>query len=204
MSERSIKNNKNKNLSKTENIKFRPGNKCKKYNNKSTSFICPICNKQFSLFKNLNRHKKEQHEKRNFKHCPYCFKKVPRFKEHLQRCKKCVYDNIISLFQNSNTNLFELENKNFFTQGFVLNHSKYKAFQVKIGEGTFGNVYYGINLENSNPFAIKEFKGTKKENYSSYEKEVNFIKEFKNEKFFPKFFYSEYSNNNKVIIQSLH
>lgn len=191
-------------MPKPENIKLKTNNKHRKDNGIIPFFICIICNKKFSLIKNLNRHKKEQHEKRNFKTCPYCFKEVPRFKEHLQRCKRCIYNNIISLFQDSNNNNSKLEKEKFLINDSIFNHSKYKAFQVKIGEGTFGNVFYGINLENSNPFAIKIFKDRKKENHSSFQKELNFIQEFRNEKFFPKLFYSEYSNSNKIIIQSLH
>lgn len=42
-----------------------------------------------------------------------------------------------------------------------------------------------------------------KVNLKSFNKEVNFLKELGDEKYFPKIFYSQYNEQNKIIIQSL-
>ena len=196
-----------KNYKKKSSIKQKQFNDASKRNSKdnknvNTPFKCPKCNITFTLLKNFIRHNKEKHEKKNFKRCPYCHKDVSRYKEHLQRCQKCIYNNIVSLFENFDDNISECDKKEHFSKSLFFEISSYKAFEVKIGEGTFGNVFYGINLENSIPFAVKIFKN-KKYNDSSFRREINNIELFRNQKFFTKIYYSEFSDKNKIIVQTL-
>lgn len=76
----------------------------------------------------------------------------------------------------------------------VQNNSQYydrnfKNSGKKIGEGTFGIVFFGFYVEKNFPVAIKCLKINKK-NEKSFQKEVNFLNELKDEKYFPKFYYS--------------
>ena len=99
-------------------------------------------------------------------------------------------------------NIILKETNNNNSKDVVISKPKYKVFETEIGEGTFGNVYYGINLKNCFPMAIKLIKDDKI-NYLRFIKEIKFLKEFKNEIFFPKCFYFEFSKKNKIIAQSL-
>ena len=149
------------------------------------------------------RHKREQHRKKNFKCCPYCLKDVPRYKEHIQRCKNCVYDDIISLFTNFEESNFLEEKEENFSKNISFEFSTYKAFDVKIGEGGFGNVFYGMNHENTFPLAIKIFKNNNLDFYY-FKREIDFINIFKDQIFFPKIYHYIFSDNKKVIAQTLH
>ena len=53
-----------------------------------------------------------------------------------------------------------------------------KFSKWRFGKALFGSIYYGINLENSFPFAVKILKN-KNEKYYSFQKELNMIREFK-------------------------
>lgn len=171
-------------------------------NDTNNKYICEECKISFSLFKNLLRHKNEQHEKKNFKRCPYCLKDIPRYKEHIQRCKKCIYDDIISSFENPDENRTLNDKKQQLSKNLFFEFSTYKAFDVKIGEGSFGKVFYGINHKNSFPLALKFFKNN---NYDFYlfKREIDYITIFKDQKFFPKIYYYEFSDNKKIIVQTL-
>ena len=79
-------------------------------------------------------HKREQHEKNNFKSFPSCQKNIPRYKEHIQRSKKFSYDDIISLFTNIEESNFSKDKEEKFTKNISFEFSSYKAFDVKICE----------------------------------------------------------------------
>lgn len=54
-----------------------------------------ICGKTFTLKKNLFHHIRECHTKKNFLACPFCMKKVPRLREHINRYKNEKYISIL-------------------------------------------------------------------------------------------------------------
>ena len=60
--------------------------------------------------------------------------------------------------QNSNT---DKEKKSIISKNLVYSSPTYKSFEIRIGEGTFWNVYYGMNLRNSFPIAVKVIKDRK-------------------------------------------
>ena len=193
-------NFKKKKSNKKIDIIHKSKTKFKYINNFNNQFNCPICNITFSLFKNMIRHKNEQHEKKNFKCCPYCLKDVPRYKEHIQRCKNCVYDDIISLFTNFEESNFLKEKEDNFSKNISFEFSTYKAFDVKIGEGGFGNVFYGMNHENSFPLALKIFKNNNLDFYY-FKREIDFINIFKDQIFFPKIYHYIFSDNKKLSLK---
>jgi len=171
-------------------------------NNNKTIYKCNKCQIVFTMRKNLYRHIREKHEKIKFLECPYCSKKVPRLKEHIQRCPKGFSNIISSLYQKEMGQQNYKINGNEISEDFTFYSPQYKSINKKIGEGTFGSVYFGITLKNNYYVAIKKIKN---ENITiaSFQNEVNMLKELNNETYFPKFFYSEFSKNNKIIIQSL-
>ena len=79
---------------------------------------------------------------------------------------------------------------------------KFEITNKSIGKGTFGVVYFGINLEKHIPIAIKCMRA-EKANLNNFSKEINILNTLKEEKLFPRIFYSEFDNRNKIIIQSL-
>ena len=98
---------------------------------------------------------------------------------------------------------FSKDKEENFTKNISFEFSSYKDFDVKIDEGRFGNVFYGINHENSFPIALKIFK---KNNLAFYyfKREIDYINTFKVQIFFPKIYHYIFSDNNKVFSQTLH
>jgi serine/threonine protein kinase/DNA-directed RNA polymerase subunit RPC12/RpoP len=170
--------------------------------NNKTIYKCNKCQIVFTMRKNLYRHIREKHEKIKFLECPYCSKKVPRLKEHMQRCPKGISNKISSLYKKEMGQENQKINKNEISEDFTFYSQQYKAINKKIGEGTFGSVYFGIALKSNNYVAIKKIKN---ENIkiAGFQNEVDILKELNNEICFSKYFYSEFSKNNKIIIQSL-
>ncbi len=173
------------------------------HDSKKNFYKCELCAKIFSYKKNLLRHNREIHTKENKSKCPFCFKNVVRLREHIQRCPKSVLNKISSFFINE-VNLSELINSNDINDNNILfSSSNFKSINKKIGEGTFGVVYFGISLRNKNfPVAIKIIKKSNIK-FQNFENEVNILKELENEIYFPKHLYSEFSKKNKIIIQSM-
>ena len=140
-------------------------------------------------------------------------KKVPRLREHISRCKNGVISKIHINFEINNkenkTILRVFPPLNSFTSRNIIfaninsgEEELYEFTKELMGEGSFGMVYFGINNKLNYSVAIKYFK-EEKENIKLFTNEVFFLNEFKNEDFFPKIFYSEYTTKNKLIIQSL-
>ena len=79
---------------------------------------------------------------------------------------------------------------------------KFKIINSELGEGTFGTVFAGLKGKNNIPVAIKFFKDEKTD-LKSFSKEICFLEELKEEKYFPRIFYHEFKEENKLIVQSL-
>ena len=189
-------------MSNINNFKSNSLNVSNNEPNNKTIYKCNQCQRVFSMRKNLYRHTREKHEKIKFLECPYCSKKVPRLKEHIQRCSKGICNKISSLYQKEIGQQNQKNNENDISEDFTFYSEHYKTLNKKIGEGTFGSVYFGITLNNNYLVAIKKIKN---ENIKieAFQNEVNIIKELNNEICFAKYFYSEFSKKNKIIIQSL-
>ena len=88
------------------------------------------------------------------------------------------YGYIIFLFQIFEESNFLKDKEEKFSKNITFELSAYKVFDVKIGEGSFGNVFYGINHENSFPLALKIFKNNNLDFYF-FKREIDYITIFK-------------------------
>lgn len=183
--------------------------------------ICNKCGKCYSLKKNLNRHERESHLKSSLKRCPYCFRVYPRIKDHLLRCKDGIFTKLYAISEKEKIYKKRKENgqcsappkitqlRKGLSNTYIryINHfskieEQYKCIKGTIGEGSFSKVYIGININTNIPVAIKYLK-EEKAKITLFNREVNFLKEFQNEYCFPRVLYSEFSKENKIIVQSL-
>ena len=179
-------------------------------------YKCKSCGKRYFYRKNLFRHEREKHSRNALKKCQYCYKYYPRIKEHILRCKFGIFSKIYCMSEKNkiyripenkkSSQLINIRRVNFTvsvnnTQLNSRIKEKYKLTKTEIGKGCFGKVYIGLNNSNNKPVAMKFLN--EKVNLKSFNKEVNFLKELGDEKYFPKIFYSQYDEQNKIIIQSL-
>lgn len=166
-------------------------------------YQCSDCNKKYEYKRNLTRHIKENHSKIDSLTCPFCSKYFVRLKEHIRTCKNGILLKISSLFEEKDQSIISEENEYISSNNFIIGSNDYKNNNIKIGEGTFGIVYYGTIIENNIPVAIKIIK-TGKENLLKFENETQALMELSKELFFPKYYYSNTAVTNNTIIQSLH
>ena len=193
--------------------------KSNKYNSKQhLHYKCKICGKYYCFKKNLYRHTREVHLHDYKKKCPYCSNLYARIKEHILRCTKGIFSKLYTdsvkeknNFEDFNDNKYKTITFKKYLSNSFLNTSKqsqskdekFKIINSELGEGTFGSVYAGVKGHNNIPIAIKFFKNEKTD-FKSFNKEVCFLEELKEEKYFPKIFYHEFKEENKLIVQSLH
>lgn len=205
---------KNNNNTIKNNIDFKSN---KFISNQQLHYKCKICGKYYCFKKNLYRHIREVHLQYYKKKCPYCSNSYARIKEHILRCKKGIFSKLYSDSVKEKKYIEDSNNDKYRTITFkkslsnsILKASKqsrgieekFKIINSELGEGTFGTVYAGLKGKNNIPVAIKFFKNEKTD-LKSFSKEICFLEELKEEKYFPRIFYHEFKEEKKLIVQSL-
>ena len=175
---------------------------------------CQICSKKFSSISSKQRHIREIHGNKRI--CPFCFDFYGRVSAHLLTCKKYIRHKLLKLkivgseiyYIEGSLNKLKPKNKNIQIRkshsfDFYKRIGKTNYFflsNIKIGKGSYCDVYYGINKINNQEYAIKVFENINN-NYEKFLLEVGMLKKLKNEIFFPSHFYS--SRKELIVIESL-
>jgi tRNA A-37 threonylcarbamoyl transferase component Bud32 len=175
---------------------------------------CRICSKSYSSISSVRRHLKEIHGPKKI--CPFCFNYYGRLNAHLISCKRYLRYQFNKLKEIDGEIYFVDEAKrnhksqtlqkitikvNNLNNAKRIKRTNYFIFpDMKIGEGSYCDVYYGINYNSKKEFAIKLFKDTHK-NIENFLLEKKMLKALKNAPIFPMLFYSLHEN--LIIIQSL-
>ena len=188
---------------------------CKPSNVKN--LICSICNKEFDTFYNLKRHFL-QVELNIKKKCKFCKGDYKRIDEHLKHCQLSINSNL-SLINDNLMNNASIDTgiSNEFDPSIIIKKIlsdltlKYKNSRIndkfiyfpelKIGEGCFGTVLFGINTENNLPIAIKV--QNKKQKKDLLENERKLMEILPNNCPFPKIYYNNFTSVGNIIIQTL-
>ena len=176
---------------------------------------CFICYKKYATLSSLNRHRKEMHGPKKL--CPYCLNYYGRLQPHFSSCKKyqqyqlnklkIIDGNIfitntpIKVIQNEKIKPIYIK-KDFFINAKQINKTNFFFFpEMKLGEGSFCEVFYGINKKSNQECAIKFFKG-KKENITQFIMEKSMLEDLDTLLSFPSLFY--YSEQDLILVESLH
>ena len=176
---------------------------------------CEICNKIYKDNRRMKRHLRETHNpKSTYK---YCNKPVIRLKDHLKKCKRYMRYNlniknykkrrsilIINTKQISKNKIgdfdYKLGDDTILDKAVSISETNFVYFkEFNLGNGTYGEVFYGINLKSKQEVAIKLYSDRSKENRINFESCL--CKDFESLNIFPKIYY--FSGINKVCVQSL-
>lgn len=188
-------------------------------NNKS-SFICKQCKRSFKRFFSCKRHILSIHLKIRFT-CEYCNKNnISRINDHYKCCKQLIIlknekflnglradgEGNIDYYYNFNFGQITNNIKNIIKKKKLLdekNKIEFKQFLYfknnKISEGSFSNVYYGIDKLTNLEIAVKVLG--EKEKKSDVSKEIKILKKLENQNHFPHIFI--FDNQENMIVQSL-
>ena len=183
----------------------------------ANNLICSICKKEFNSFYNFKRHM-IQVELNIKKKCKYCKGDFKRIDEHLKHCKVSNNTNL-NLINNNLIDKGSIDSKisNVFDPSIIIKNIipdltlKYKNSKIndnfiyfpelKIGEGSFGTVLFGINIENYLPVAIKV--QNKKQKKDLLENERKLMEILPNNFPFPKVYYHNFNLEGNLLIQTL-
>lgn len=176
---------------------------------------CKICHKTYSTLSSAKRHERETHGPKKI--CPYCFRFYGRLNSHLSCCKK-FHRYLLDKVKIVNGNLLFVDSKSSSTltnpsKKLKSNMKKFNNYQrinfsdfyfspkMKLGEGSFCNVFSGFNKKTGKECAVKFFKN-KSEDFENLKMEEHMLKNLKGIISFPSLYYS--SHKNLILIESLH
>ena len=176
---------------------------------------CKICKKKYSSISSAKRHERETHGPKKI--CPYCFHFYGRLNPHLSCCKKyhfhqldkikIVNGNLVFIDAKNKTNDSKSQKKLKSYKRKFKNYQRinfsdfYFSPEMKLGEGSFCNVYCGINKKTRRECAVKFFKN-KSEDFENFKMEESMLKNLKGIITFPTLYYS--SQKNLILIETLH
>lgn len=174
---------------------------------------CKFCKKYYSCKSSFNRHFKEIHGPKVL--CPFCFSYFGRISPHLLRCKiflrhqinklkiiggEIYFVNESNKRKNKKTYKSKIKSVTIDDSIKIENSSFYYSQSMKIGSGSYCDVFYGFNRNTDNNYAVKIFKNIPG-NYGKFLLEETMIKNLKDIMIFPSIYYS--SRKNLILVESL-
>ena len=174
----------------------------KKYPSQKRNKICKLCknkNKKYSS-SSLGRHIRTMHGQKY--QCPYCLKKY-REKNNHRTCflkERYLLKLFIDTFQNNlnttfNTNsIIKDSNLSYF---FIEDNHTLQCPKLKLGQGHFSKVYYGIDKLTRKEIAIKVARNKIKNN--DYQNEGKIITLLQGDNFYPIL----YNYNDSIFLDKL-